>query len=336
MSARSATAAFTIDMTPRAITEQELIERFFAGRGVQRDDVACGIGDDAAVLRVPDGCELVATVDAIVEGVHFLAGASPADVGHRALAVNLSDVAAMGAEPAWALLALVIPGADEQWLGAFGRGFFELADRFGVALVGGDTNRGPLCVSVQLHGFVATGAAITRSGARAGDALYVTGTLGDAAAGLALERDGTRGDAHAADELRMRFLRPEPRVHEGRALRGLASAAIDVSDGLVIDAARLARASGVGIELELEHLPMSGALRALHGEERARALALGGGDDYELLFTARPEHAIELARATRGWPSGCTRIGRVVPEPGVRARLQGREVALAPSGYQHF
>jgi thiamine-monophosphate kinase len=252
------------------------------------------------------------------------------------LAVNLSDLAAMGAEPAWALLTLVIPRADAQWLGAFSHAFFDLAGRFGVALVGGDTNRGPLCVSVQLHGFVPAGAAITRAGARAGDALYVTGTLGDAAAGLALERDGTHRDGHRAPELRRRFLRPEPRVHEGRALRGLAAAAIDVSDGLVIDAGRLARASGVGIELELERVPLSSVLREAHGEEGARALALGGGDDYELLFTVRPEHAMEVERVSRDWPCGCTRIGRVVAEPGVRARLHGREAPLAAGGYQHF
>jgi thiamine-monophosphate kinase len=191
----------------------------------------------------------VATVDAIVEGVHFLRTADAADIGYRALAVNLSDLAAMGAEPAWALLALMVPAADETWLAGFVRGFFELADRHGVSLVGGDTNRGPLCISVQLHGFVPRGASLTRSGARPGDKLYVTGTLGDAAAGLALERDGEGRDARGAEELRRRFLRPEPRVEEGRVLRDLASAAIDVSDGLVLDAGRLSRASGVGIEL---------------------------------------------------------------------------------------
>ena len=323
-------------MGVRQLSEHELIERFFAGRGTQRDDVVHGIGDDGAVLRVPAGSELVSTVDAIVEGVHFLAGASPADVGHRALAVNLSDLAAMGAEPAWALLTLVIPSADQQWLTAFSHGFFELAGRFGVALVGGDTNRGPLCVSVQLHGLVPVGAAITRSGARPGDAVYVTGPVGDAAAGLALQRTGGPGDSYGGQELLTRFLRPEPRVHEGRALRGLASAAIDVSDGLAIDSARLARASGVGLELELERMPMSSALRAAHGEEAARRLALGGGDDYELLFTASQAHAIDIARVTRDWSCGCVRIGRVVAEPGVRARLHGRETSLAERGYQHF
>ena len=320
----------------QGLSEQALIERFFAGRGPARDDVALGIGDDAAVLRVPAGAELVATVDAIVEGVHFLAGADAADVGWRALAVNLSDLAAMGAEPAWALLALVMPAADERWLTRFTHGFFELAGKHGVALVGGDTNRGPLCASVQLHGFVPAGVALRRSGARPGDQLYVTGTLGDAAAGLELLRDKAGLDSQGGDELRRRFLRPEPRVREGIALRGLASAAIDVSDGLGVDAARLARASGAGIEIELERVPTSGELRAGHGENEAHALALGGGDDYELLFTVSPEHAVELARASTTWTCGCTRIGRVVAEPGVYVRLHGIEVPVTKPAFRHF
>jgi len=323
-------------MSERRLSEQELIERHFANRGPRRADVVLGIGDDAAVLRVPADSELVATVDAIVEGVHFLSTADAADVGYRALAVNLSDLAAMGAEPAWALLALILPAADDEWLAGFVRGFFELADRHGVALVGGDTNRGPRCISVQLNGFVPRGAHLTRSGAHAGDLLYVTGTLGDAAAGLLLERDGEGRDARGAEELRRRFLRPEPRVEEGCALRPLASAAIDVSDGLVLDAGRLSRASGVGIELELERLPMSTALRAAHGESAAHTFALSGGDDYELLFTVSPERAVDLARTSQGWSCGCTRIGRVVAEPGVRTRLYGREVPLTVSGFQHF
>jgi thiamine-monophosphate kinase len=323
-------------MPEDGLSEQALIERFFAGRGPSRDDVMLGIGDDAAILRVPPGAELVATVDAIVEGVHFLAGADAADVGWRALAVNLSDLAAMGAEPAWALLALVMPAADEQWLTRFTHGFFELAGKHGVALVGGDTNRGPLCASVQLHGFAPAGAALRRSGARPGDHLYVTGTLGDAAAGLELLRDRKGGEAQGADELQRRFLRPQPRTTEGLSLRGLASAAIDVSDGLGVDAARLARASGAGIEIELERVPTSGALRAAHGEKEAHALALGGGDDYELLFAVSPEHATDLARASAAWKCGCTRIGRVVAESGVRVRLHGRDVPVASAGFQHF
>lgn len=325
-----------LSMTERGMSEQQLIERFFSGRGARRADVALGIGDDAALLRVPPDAELVATVDAIVEGVHFLAGADAADVGYRAVAVNLSDLAAMGADPAWALLALVMPAADERWLTRFTHGLFELLDRYDVALVGGDTNRGPLSVSVTLHGLVPRGAALTRGGARPGDVLYVTGTLGDAAAGLALEQGGAGSDYRGAEELRRRFFRPEPRVHEGRDLRGLASAAIDVSDGLTLDAGRLARASGVGIELELERLPVSGALRAGHTETTAHTLALSGGDDYELLFTVSPGHAVELARVARGWSCGCTRIGRVVAEAGVRARLYGRDLPLARPGFEHF
>jgi thiamine-monophosphate kinase len=242
----------------------------------------------------------------------------------------------MAAEPAWALLALVMPAADERWLTRFTHGFFELAEKHGVALVGGDTNRGPLCASVHLHGFVPPGVGLRRSGARPGDQLYVTGTLGDAAAGLELLRDGKGRDAQGADELQRRFLRPEPRVREGIALRGLASAAIDVSDGLGVDVARLARASGVGIEIELERVPTSGELRAAHGEKEAHVLALGGGDDYELLFTVSPEHAVELARTSVTWACGCTRIGRVVAEPGLHVRLHGLEVPVTNPGFRHF
>src|SRR5262245_12655922 len=323
-------------MPEGGLSEQALIERFFAGRGPARDDVVLGIGDDAAIMRVPPGAELVATVDAIVEGVHFLAGADAADVGWRALAVNLSDLAAMGAEPAWALLALVMPAADERWLTRFTHGFFELAKKYGVALVGGDTNRGPLCVTVQVHGSVPAGAALTRSGARPGDQLYVTGTLGDAAAGLAVLRDARQGESVGDEELQRRFLRPEPRVREGLGLRGLASAAIDVADGLGVEAGRLARASGVGLEIELERVPTSGVLRAALAEADAHALALGGGDDYELLFTISPEHAVELARVSGGWSCGCTRIGRVVAEPGVHVQLHGRAVPVVNAGFQHF
>jgi thiamine-monophosphate kinase len=323
-------------MAGSGMTEQELIERFFTGRGPARADVVLGIGDDAAVLRVPAGAELVATVDAIVEGVHFLAGADAADVGHRALAVNLSDLAAMGAEPAWALLALVLPVADERWLAGFSQGLFDLAERHAVALVGGDTNRGPLCASVLLQGFVPAGTALTRHAARPGELLFVTGALGEAAAGLELARGAPVRAATAGAHLRQRFLRPEPRVREGCALRGLASAAIDVSDGLDVDAGRLARASGVGIELELDCLPLSPALRTERGEEEARALALGGGDDYEILFTVAPARAAELARATAGWGCACTQIGRVVAGSGVRMRLHGRELPFRERGFRHF
>jgi thiamine-monophosphate kinase len=319
------------------MNEDELIARYFAGRGPARDDVALGIGDDAALLRVPAGTELVSAVDALVAGVHFFPGAAAGDVGHRALAVNLSDLAAMGARPAWGLLALVLPTADETWLAGFSAGLFELAARHDVALVGGDTNRGPLCVCLQLHGHVPSGAALRRGGARPGDEVWVSGTLGDAAAGLVLERDGATGaDAAAAAHVRARFLRPEPRVAEGISLRGIASAAIDVSDGLVRDAGRLADASGAGIELDAGLLPLSGALRALHDDTRARWLALGGGDDYELLFAVPPARAAALARATEAWPVPCARIGRVVAGSGVRVHLDGADLPVGTPGFRHF
>jgi thiamine-monophosphate kinase len=319
------------------MTEDELIARWFAGRGPARADVVLGVGDDAALLRVPAGMELVSAVDALVAGVHFFPDAAPEDVGHRVLAVNLSDLAAMGATPAWALLTLVLPDADESWLAGFSAGLFELAARHDVALVGGDTNRGPLCVCLHLHGHVPAGAALRRDGARPGDDVWVSGTLGDAAAGLELVRDGAPGrDAAAAAQVRARFLRPQPRVAEGATLRGIASAVIDVSDGLVRDAGRLARASGAGIEIDAGSLPLSDALRALHDDTHARWLALGGGDDYELLFAVPPARRAELERAARAWPVPCTRIGRVVAGAAVRVQLDGADLQVGTPGFSHF
>ncbi len=248
------------------ISETELIERFFRGLGAQREDVVLGIGDDAALLRVPAGAELVLTTDALVEGVHFLPGAAADSLGHRALAVNLSDIAAMGASACWALLSLNLPLADESWLAAFARGFGALARQHAVALVGGNVSRGPLSITVQLAGVVPAGQALRRDGARPGHALYVSGTVGDAAAGLKVVRGELPAPAAAADFLRQRFEYPQPRLALGAALRGLASACIDVSDGLYVDAQRLLRASGCGARIELEALPLSPALRQSAGD----------------------------------------------------------------------
>src|SRR5262245_15993495 len=210
--------------------EFDLIARYFA-RAPRRADVALGVGDDAALLVAPPGTTLVAALDTLVEGRHFPAGAPAESVGHQALAVNLSDLAAMGADPAWALLSLSLPTSDEAWLGGFARGFHALADAHGVDLVGGDTVRGPLVVTVQALGLVPNGQALRRDGARPGDLLYISGTPGDASGGLELLRRG--GGSSAALELRRRFEYAQPRIALGRALRGVATAAIDVSDGLL-------------------------------------------------------------------------------------------------------
>jgi thiamine-monophosphate kinase len=317
-----------------ALGEFELIDRYFRDLGARRADVATGIGDDAAVLETPAGTRLVAAVDSIVEGVHFLAGSPARSIGHRALAVNLSDIAAMGARPAWALLALTLPRADEAWLEAFAQGFGELARTHGVALVGGDTTRGPLSVSVQVLGFVPDGAALLRSGGRPGDVLCVTGTPGDAAAGLELEKQ--RATTPDATCLRERFLFPQPRCELGELLRAHASACIDVSDGLAADAGKLASASGCGAKIDLAELPLSEALVRAFGHERARAFSLEGGEDYELLFTVSPARFDAFQRAVPGKRHGWRRIGELCAAPGVFTALAGAVTQFSPSGWDHF
>jgi thiamine-monophosphate kinase len=315
--------------------EIELIDRFFARLGAARPDVVLGVGDDAAVLRVPDGHELVAAVDTIVAGGHFLADARGDDVGWRSLAVNLSDLAAMGATPAWATLALTLPAADEDWLDDFARGFGALAEAHGVALVGGDTTRGPLTISVQALGHVPAGRALRRSGAKPGDLVYVTGWPGDAAAGLAIEQGRLGGQGANRSYLLERFRRPEPRVAFGQRLSGIASACIDVSDGLAFDAGRIAKASGCGLVLRATELPLSRALFAVAGESRAREFALGGGDDYELLFTVPPDRRTALAAQLGAGAPACHCIGEVVAGKGVRVLGERGELPL-PGGWDPF
>ncbi|MEN9705606.1 MAG: hypothetical protein RLZZ393_1485 [Pseudomonadota bacterium] len=329
-----------------AVGEFQLIDRWFRPldrTGVdRRADVVLGVGDDAALLDVPPGQHLVAALDTLVAGTHFLPGCDPASIGHRALAVNLSDLAAMGATPAWALLGLTLPQADEAFVAGFARGLGELAAGFGVALVGGDTTAGPLSATVQVLGFVPRGEALRRAGAAPGDLLFVSGTPGDAAAGLLLERGEEGGVAvpvgleKAAHRLRERFLFPEPRVALGIALRGLASACIDVSDGLAGDAGKLAAASGCGLRIEIADLPLSAALLSLVGEVRSRELALAGGDDYELCFTVPAARLAELAGALADVDCPVRCIGVLEPEPGVRLVADGRVVDGAPAGFDHF
>ncbi len=319
-----------------ALTETSLIERYLRGAGAQRADVTLGIGDDAAILSVPPGSALVATTDTLVAGVHFPHDSPAASIGHRALAVNLSDLAAMGARPAWALLALTLPEAQEAWLQEFSAGLGALAHEYGVALVGGDTTRGALCVTVQLLGLVPPGAALRRSGARAGDALFVSGTPGDAAAGLALEQHRLEAAPAARDYLRERFLLPSPRVALGERLREYASACIDVSDGLLGDVGKLAQASGVAAEVLFEALPVSEALCATLGDEGARLLALSGGDDYELCFAVPAGKIAPLLQQLPPAQWGYVRIGSVRAGDGAQVLRGGTVMEFSHSGYQHF
>lgn len=314
-----------------ALGEFDLIARWFA-RAPRRGDVRLGIGDDAALLDVPAGRTLVAATDTLVEGRHFLPNAPASSIGHQALAVNLSDLAAMGAEPAWALLSLSMPDVDESWLDGFASGFDALAAAHGVDLVGGDTVRGPRVITVQVLGFVDGAAALRRSGARAGDRIYVSGTPGEAAAGLDALRDGTSFDA--GNRLVRRYLYAEPRVALGRALVGHATAAMDVSDGLLGDLAKLCDASGVGARIDLDELPVSPALAAAHDRGRCERYLLEGGDDYELLFTLPPGADAEALSDAGGVAASC--IGRIVAEPGVHCERGGRDVPCVARGYDHF
>ncbi|GAB1408504.1 thiamine-phosphate kinase [Thermomonas brevis] len=300
-------------------------------RAAARGDVALGIGDDAALLQPPPGLQLAVAMDTLNAGVHFPDGSAPADIGWKALAVNLSDIAAMGATPAWCTLSLSLPAPDAGFVEGFLDGFLALADAHGVALVGGDTTRGPLSVCVTAHGFVEPGQALRRDGAQAGDEVWVSGTLGDAAAALTQWQAGDSLDP----ALRARLDRPTPRLALGRALRGIASACIDVSDGLLADLGHVCAASGVAARVELDALPASPALRQAFAGEALRRLQSAGGDDYELCFTAPA--AVRDAVLQRAADVGATRIGRIVEGQGVVALdADGAAWQPARAGYQHF
>jgi thiamine-monophosphate kinase len=275
----------------------------------------------------------VAATDTLVEGRHFLAGAPAESVGHQALAVNLSDLAAMGADPAWALLSLSLPDADADWLQRFAEGLFAVAGQHDVALVGGDTVRGPRVVTITALGFVPPALALRRDGARPGDVLYVSGWLGEAAAGLATLKSGAM--AVSSDPLVHRYLFAEPRVALGRALRGRATAAMDISDGLLGDLGKLCATSGAGARLELDRLPISAELARRHSHEQCEHFALCGGDDYELLFTLPPVGSEQL-EAELAKSFALRRIGVIEAEAGVRCTRGGRLETVSGGGYDHF
>jgi thiamine-monophosphate kinase len=317
------------------VDERTLISTYFAGHSADRKDVVLGIGDDAAVLRLEPGWDLVVATDTIAEGTHFSAATSARAVGHRCLAINLSDLAAMAAEPLWCSLALSVPKPEALWLDEFAAGLFALADRFGVALIGGDTVRGPLSATVTVQGRVRPGAAVTRTGARAGDGIWVTGTPGDAVAGRHLLETAAAIPAAVRATLVRRFLYPEPRVREGLALGPLATAMLDVSDGLHDDIDKLMTASAMGAELDAGLLPLSAELKTA-AADHAIEYALTGGDDYELCFTAPEQATVRLQQMAAEWTVPVTRIGTVVCEPGVRWMHQGRAFTVPDSTFQHF
>lgn len=324
--------------------EFDLIDLIRERCAIARADVILGIGDDAAVLAMPVGHELVVCTDTLVAGVHFPLSTHGFDVGWKSLAVNLSDLAAMGATPAWSLLALTLPEAERGFVADFADGFAELASQHRVALVGGDTTRGPLTISVVAHGFVPPDRALRRVGAQVGDVVFVTGTLGDAAAGLRCldTRDPKASSLFNAPPDTREFLierlnRPTPRIAAGIALREFASACIDVSDGLVADLGHIATQSTVGIDIDALELPSSPALLALFDADERLALQAAGGDEYELAFTVPVSRVADMQRDLARIGCGAARIGRVVEGQGVRLLdAQGVEIPLRRRGWEHF
>lgn len=265
--------------------EFELIQTYFANRGPQRKDVVLGVGDDAALTRVPQDKLLVVATDTMVENVHFFKDADPRSIGHRCLAVNLSDFAAMGAEPAWASLALTLPDADEDWIREFSAGLFEIAEYYNVQIIGGDTTQGPLSITISLKGFVTEDKVLTRDGAKTGDWIYVTGQLGDSALAVQSKLKGKALPEHHRKHIEQKFNFPSARLAAGHVIRHAASAAIDISDGLIQDLGHVLKASNVSAIVDVTRLPISDDVIGCVEISEAIDLALIGGEDYELIFT---------------------------------------------------
>ena len=321
-----------------ACGEFDLIARYFNRYRTARRDVQLGIGDDCALLTVAEKQLLAVSTDTLVEGIHFLKTIDPADLGYKALAVNLSDLAAMGADPAWVSLALTLPEVNTDWLEAFSDSLFEQLNYYGMQLIGGDTTRGPLSMTLTIQGLIPMDRALTRGGASVGDWIFVTGSLGDSAAGLAilLEQLDVKDAAHR-ETLLKRHLRPTARILQGQALRGFASSAIDISDGLISDLKHVLNASGCGARLDLDALPLSPALLESVDREQALKWALTGGEDYELCFTV-PEinrGALDVALSHLGVDFTC--IGQIAPlSEGMKFLRSGEPVELDWNGFDHF
>ncbi len=309
-----------------ALAEFSLIKRFFTQQQVKNTSTKLGIGDDCAVLSIPQGYELVVTTDTMVENVHFFAGAEPRALGHKLLAVNLSDLASMGAQPISVTLALTLPSIDERWLEQFSNGFLALAALHSVDLIGGDTTSGPLTLTVQAMGLVPKDQALLRSKAQAGDFIYMTGFLGDAGLGLKIKQGYS--SKHSQIPLH-RFNKPDPQISTGIALLGVANACIDISDGLAADLGHILDESQVGALLDWENLPLSVAVLDYIKETGDWRMPLMAGDDYELCFTVKPEKVALL-------PLNCTKIGVIESSPGLRLKKSGSIQPIESNGYEHF
>lgn len=320
-----------------ATDEFSLIAEYFSACGAAGADTLLGVGDDCALLAPPPGEVLAVTTDTLLAAVHFPLDSPARLIAQRALAVNLSDMAAMGATPRWFQLALTMPNADQDWLAEFSAGLHAMACQFNCALVGGDTTRGPLTISITLMGTVPSGQALKRSGAKPGDTIYATGSLGDGAAALAMLEGKLSTRAEDASYLQERFWQPQARVDEGLAIRNFASAAIDISDGLLADLGHIAEASQVGAVLHVDKLPLSQALSRAADTESRLNWALSGGDDYELCFTVPADKLAQCQRLIDAGGLTATPIGQIIDGQGVRCvDKQGVPFEITACGYQHF
>ncbi len=318
-----------------SIAEFDVIANYFSQDFPKRPDVILGVGDDAALCTMPPNKQLVIAVDTLIENIHFPKKTSPEDIGYKALAVNLSDMAAMGATPAWMTLALTCPHTDETWLSKFSAGLRKLAESHEVSLIGGDTTSGPLTITIQIIGFVPSDAALQRRGAQPGDGIYVTGTIGDAGLGLASIEKRLLLARPLQKIVETRLHRPTPRLSEGQALRGIASSAIDISDGLMADLGHILTASGVGATIQADNLPLSSTLRDSLSVDTAWNFALSSGDDYELCFTVAEDKETALQAALPA--NSYTRIGIIERRMGLRCLdSDGRMFLPQESGYEHF
>ncbi len=316
--------------------EFELIRHYFTEQVVKRKDVHLGIGDDCALVTPPERQHIAVTTDTLVAGVHFPLNTSARAIGHKSIAVNLSDLAAMGAEPSWISLALTLPEIDESWIDEFCVGVFELCEFYNVQLIGGDTTQGPLSISVTAQGFVPFDKHISRSGAKAGDWLYVTGEIGGAALALQHIQGKVKLAPKYQDEIIKRLDFPKPRVLAGQALREYATSAIDLSDGLVADLEHICKASGVGANIVLDDLPIPVALPETIGLEKAYDMALKGGDDYELLFSVAEDNRVGMETVLANSGNKFTCIGQLNGSDKITTTLNSKPVTLNVKGFQHF
>lgn len=319
------------------LSEFEIIRQFFTTQKTTRPDAILGVGDDCAILKPAHHHDLVMTMDNFIADVHFDKHYAAEDIGYKALAISLSDIAAMGAEPAWVLLSLTLPEANEKWLTHFAHGFFQLAEQFSLQLVGGNTAQGAMNISTQVTGFLPQGVGLHRNAAQVGDLIYVTGTIGDAGLALqALQKKIKLSDAALAEVLPKLF-RPAPRIKEGILLRDIAHSAIDISDGLAADLNHLLQASSVGATIHTSRLPLSKTLRTQIKPEHAWDLALGAGDDYELCFTVARERQAEFEFRFGSFNCGYICIGTIEAEPGLRVMTaDGKPYHINNNGYVHF